>query len=335
MEFIDRLNTLLNSLADILNMSRNQFLVLLAVTVLLAALFVRYAVRKLKGRPAAGKDEDQSLRESSQSERLLAEQVERVSQLLASQQEGQRQLAEILLLIRTNESESDQQLATQVSFLTEAIGNLSRQLETGTQAQITTAETSDLDRDWRNELPQDAEARVAALEERRNFLFSAIRECNQALEEARRRLVPVPPGTPLPRESEMGNTETDSDEDTQTILQEAPEEQDSPETVALPPAPPIAEVAEADFAFVLPEDFEREFLRLILREDGRPDSDNIRLVLGTRFQHVVQDEINERAQSALQDDLLYEEDGRLVVTEEFVDDLKRFLNERAIPARRV
>ena len=335
MEFIDRLNTLLNSLADILNMSRNQFLVLLAGTVLLAALFVRYAVRKLIGRPSARMVQDQSLRESSQSERLLAEQVEQVSQLLASQQDGQRQLAEILLLIRKNETEGDQQLSTQVSFLTEAIGNFSRRLETGTQAPITTAETSDLDRDWRNELPQDGEARVAALEERRNYLFSAIRECNQALEQARRELVPVPPGTPLPRESEMGNTETDSDEDTQTILQEAPKEQDSPETVALPPAPPIAEVAEADFAFVLPEDFEREFLRLILREDGRPASDSIRLILGTRFQHVVQDEINERAQSALQDDLLYEEDGRLVVTEEFVDDLKRFLNERAIPARRV
>ena len=83
------------------------------------------------------------------------------------------------------------------------------------------------------------------------------------------------------------------------------------------------------------EDYERELLRLILRDDGRPDDDNIRLVLGERFYHMVLDEINERAQNILDDVLLYEEGDRYVITEEFRDALTLFLNERAVPLRRL
>ncbi len=331
MEFIDRLNVLLDSLADIMDLSRNQLLLLLAGTVLLAALLARYVVSRLSAR----KGEDDSVRELSESERLRAEQNRQVSELLASQHEDQQRLAETLLLIRQSEAEDKQQLASQVSFLTQAIGNLARHLETMAQAQTPTVESSVLEQDWRSKLPRDAEARVAALEQRRNYLFSAIRECNQALEEARRALVPVPPGSPLAPESEREITETESEEDTQAIDQDVPDEQDSAETDDVPPAPITADLSETDFTIILPEDYEREFLRLILRENGSPGSDSVRIVLGDRFPHAVRDEINERALDELGDILLYEEQERLVVTEEFVDSLRSFLNDRAVPERRI
>lgn len=91
----------------------------------------------------------------------------------------------------------------------------------------------------------------------------------------------------------------------------------------------------ADFTHVLTAGYERELLRLILREDGKPDSDSIRVVLDRRYPEVVRDEINGRAQDALGDILFYEEGDRYVITEEFREALTLFLNERAVPLRRL
>ena len=91
----------------------------------------------------------------------------------------------------------------------------------------------------------------------------------------------------------------------------------------------------ADFTHVLTADYERELLRLLLRENGKPDSDSIRVVLDRRYPEVVRDEINGRAQDALGDILFYEEGDRYVITEEFRDALTLFLNERAVPLRRL
>ena len=91
----------------------------------------------------------------------------------------------------------------------------------------------------------------------------------------------------------------------------------------------------ADFTNVLTADYERELLRLLLRENGKPDSDSIRVVLDRRYPEVVRDEINGRAQDALGDILFYEEGDRYVITEEFREALTLFLNERAVPLRRL
>ena len=113
---------------------------------------------------------------------------------------------------------------------------------------------------------------------------------------------------------------------------------DNAEPTSADPPPDAFEtvnLAPADFTYVLTADYERELLRLLLRENGKPDSDSIRVILDRRYPEVVRDEINGRAQDALGDILFYEEGDRYVITEEFREALTLFLNERAVPLRRL
>lgn len=137
----------------------------------------------------------------------------------------------------------------------------------------------------------------------------------------------------------------------ENFIRDAPDREGAAEDGAGPPGavgnaepatadpPPDAfetvNLVPADFTHVLTAGYERELLRLILREDGKPDSDSIRVVLDRRYPEVVRDEINGRAQDALGDILFYEEGDRYVITEEFREALTLFLNERAVPLRRL
>ena len=326
---------------------------LFVIYALVAALCAPFLGIHVFVRQRRARRREQALaQEVARLERLTAEQLKQFNytQLLESLRAGQQSLTEALLRAGENEAEDRRELVQEFSKVAQAMDNLTESMEAKTPSTDTL--TMPVVQDWLADLPTEPEARLAALERRRSVLWAAIRKCNDALGEAHRELRTVNPGTQepsiqimveevperesftpaetadqpadAPRDAYEEVTEPESFTPVETVGQTADSQVDAPETLS-----------SADLAHILQEDHERELLRLILRDDGRPDDDSIRLVLGERFYHWVLDDINERAQQVLDDVLLYEEEDRLVVTEEFVDDLITFLNDRAIPSRRV
>ena len=176
-------------------------------------------------------------------------------------------------------------------------------------------------------LSPEPEARIAALEQYKELLlFTAIRDSNREIAWA--------------RSAQSAVNTRPQEPSAQAIVHVVPE----PELlIPVEPVDPPDDTPDdapdtmspADFLQVLKADYERELLRLLLRENGKPDSDSIRVVLDRRYPEVVRDEINGRAQDALGDILFYEEGDRYVITEEFREALTLFLNERAVPLRRL
>lgn len=333
-EILKRLETLLGPLADRLQLPSDQLALLVVVLLLLALIFLAKEAQLhwLQSRRRARhlQLEVGRLAEETDANQARLDEVFVTLQSVQQWQKEERQTSE------DPEADESQRAIEELSKISFALLDLKEAMEQLGQSTTEQTDLSTLGQDILADLPQEREGRIAALEQRRQVLFAAIRDCNQAIEDERR--TPMPPGPPtLPREQreDVVDETLEQEQNGQAGKIEEPNSEISDTPPPDPPVPPTPEVTETDFSRILSEDFERELLRLILRENGRPNSESIRLVLGTRFQHVVQDEINERAQNVLGDDLLYEEDGRLVVSEEFVDDLRRFLNERAIPARRV
>ena len=298
-------------------------LVLYALVAALCAPFL--GIHVLVRQRRARRREQALVQEVARLKRVTAEQQKQFNymQLLESLRAGQQGLTEALLRSGENEAEGRRELVQEFSKVAQAMVYLTESMEAKTPSTGTL--TMPVVQDWLADLPTEPEARLAALEQRRSMLWEAIRQCNGALEEARRELLAVNAGPQEPSAQVVV-------EEAQELASLTPTEQEQPAD-AQEDAPDT--LSPADFADVLPEDYERELLRLILREDGRPDDDSIRLVLGERFYHIALHEINERAQQVLDDDLLYQDEDRLVVTVEFVDDLKTFLNDKAIPSRRV
>ncbi len=307
---------------------------LFAIYALVAALCAPFLGIHVFVRQRRARRREQALaQEVARLERLTAEQQKQFDYvpLLESLRVGQQGLSQALLRSGENEAEGRRQLVQEFSKVVQAMVNLADSVEAKTPSNDKL--TMSIVQDWLADLPTEPEARLAALKQRKSALQQSrrelrvvLRDCNGEIAYARRALSAVNAGTQKPSAP--------------IIVDEAPELE------VLTPAEPVDQPADtqddapetlspADFARILQEDHERELLRLILREDGRPDDDSIRLVLGERFYHMALDEINERAQQVVDDVLLYQEEDRLVVTEEFVDDLKSFLNDRAIPSRRV
>ena len=190
--------------------------------------------------------------------------------------------------------------------------------------------------DWLADLPQEPAARLTVLEQRRTTLFRAMRECDRAIQEARRTpSAPAPQPTPEASLEDPARDTSEEGQDIRAAETEQPEAVEDEAPVPVPPVPTPTDVDEVDFSRILSEPHEREYLRLIFREAGKPTTAQVRVVLGNRMELVVQDKINERARDILGDVLFYEEDGRLVVTEEFEDNLKRFLNDRDSGLRQI
>lgn len=275
-------------------------------------------------------------REGSQFVQAATEQQARLEQLLDTLQTGQQSLQDAVLASGETEAEGRRQLVEELSKISRSLVYLAESMEAKPPTIAT--DTASLEQDELADLPQDPEARIAALEQRRALLFTAVRDCNRALEEARRTvLAPAPLPTPDVSREDPATEMSDGEPDTQAEEAEQPGAAVDDAPLPAPPVSPTQEVTETDFNRILPEDYERELLRLIIRTEGRPDDASIRLVLGSRFYHVVLHEINERALDLLGDILLdeYEEEGRLVITEEFRDDIIGLLNDRAIPSRRI
>lgn len=268
----------------------------------------------------------------------MAEQRATSEDLLDALKVEQQGPKEVALPSEKREASWRQQMEEELSKISYTLATLADSIEAKPPESV--SDIARPEQDWLANLPQEPVARLTTLEERKSALQQrrrelqqrnrelriVLRDCNREISYTRRALPDTGVGTQGRSVQEIEKIIVVPD---LLANDEATEQQD--DTLVEPQETLSLDV----FTGILQEDFERELLRLIFRENGMPSNESIRLVLGTRFQHVVQDEINERAQSALQDDLLYEEDGRLVVTEEFVDDLRLFLNDRAIPSRRV
>ena len=237
------------------------------------------------------------LQKNARLERALAEQRAKSEDLLDALKVKQQGPKEVTLPSEKREASWHQQMEEELSKISCALATLAESIEA--KPHISASDKVRPEQDWLANLPLEPEARLTTLEERKSALQQRRRELRIVLRDCNREI------------SYARRALLDTGVETQ-------------ETLSLDA-----------FTGILPEDYERELLRLILRENGRPDSESIRLVLGDRFPHAVRDEINGRSYDVLGDILLYEEEERLVVTEEFVDDLRSFLNDRAVPARRV
>ncbi len=323
-EILKRLESLLGPLANRLQLPTDQLVLLVVILLFLALIFVAKEVnlRFLQSRRRARHLQSEVGRLSELADANQARLVE-VLESLHSLQQWQNDAP---LTSDVPEHDGIRQVAEELSRISHVLVELKDSMEKRQPPATTTNGLSPLGLDIFADLPQEPEARIATLEQRRQILFSAIRECNQAIEDEKRTpLSPEALTRPEVKKEDIVAETIEQENQTRKVEKPQTDESDAPSSDS--PTPPTPEEPETDFSSILSEEFERDLLRLVLRENGRPNSESIRLVLGTRFQHVVQDEINERAQNVLDDDLLYEEDGRLVVSEEFVDDLKRFLND--------
>lgn len=269
-----------------------------------------------------------------QGAQLRAEQQAGVERLLDSFQTSQQDL--IVTILKASENALDGQ-----RLILEELSKTSRSrvnpAESSVEAdpQTVPAESTRQLHDVLSDLPQDPAARITALEQRRTILFRAIRECNRAIEEARR-TPPAPPPQPAP-DAPSDDPDRDTGEagqDIPTDETEQPEAVEDGAPVSAAPDPTPTDVDAVDFSRILPEHYECEYLRLICREDGKPTTAQVRVVLEGRMELAVQDNINERAQDILGDVLIYEEEGRLVIPEEYVNELKEYLIDCGSPARR-
>jgi len=286
------------------------------------------------------------LRRANSREQMLAQRNANLEKTLADQRAKSEELFDALKAEQQGPKDvtlpSEEREARWRKRMEEDLTKISRTLETLVESMETRPPTFVTDalpqeQNWLANLPLQPAARLTVLEERKSAikkrrqelqqrsreLRRVLRDCNREISYARRAF-PEPDDAPWEREDEE-----------QVSPREPPKEGEVPGPIPAPPGLLEQAATESDFARILPEDFEREMLRLILRENGRPDSESIRLVLGNRWPHVVQDKINEQAQDILGDVLLYEEGDRLVIAEEFVDHLKSFLNDRAVPTRHV
>ena len=317
-----------------------------AIYALLAALaapiVVIFLVIKLR---KARRREQSLLQENARFEEALVEQRIQCDKLLDALKAGRIDLKEALMASGQNKPDGGQQLARELSKISRALVYLAESMEQPRPPAPTPLGPLPSGLDIFANLPEEPEARIATLEQRRQILFSAIRECNQAIADDKRTPLspgPVPVPEPVPDDDGPDSVEEEQDIPGEVEVRPQPAEESEPGPVqpdVSPPVPPVVpqqEVGPTDFQAVLPEDFQRELVRVILMEGGEPSDESIRLVLDGRFFHAVLHEINERAEDRLGDLLLYYDDeGQLVITEEFVEDLKMFLNDRAIPSRRV